>query len=202
MDNLRRETDSLKSQIPDLPDPTWRTHSVAEDFGESDPDPAELRERLAAEFDVAPRAFEGVDRDTLETILAAEREHADRSPSADMRGRGGASDSEDDETRVREHSAAPGRGANGSPKKGREAWKRRQHSAESGRASNGYPKPGRSNWQARDGRSATERLQETRREHAESGEESAGYPAKGRSNWRARGGDERDMSRRERDLSK
>jgi hypothetical protein len=46
------------------------------------------------------------------------------SPSADMRGRGGASDSEDEETE-REHSADPGRDANGYPKKGRKAWKQR-----------------------------------------------------------------------------
>ena len=115
---------------------THRRNAIEHDFGGGEDDRAELRQRVAEQFDLAPESFEGVDRATLETILATDREHTDRSPSADMRGRGGSGD--------------------GSPADSGEETKR-EHSAEPGRGSNGYPKKGRSNWAARSGRTATKR---------------------------------------------
>ena len=161
---------------------THRNHAVPHQFGDDGEhehaadETEDLREQVAELFDVDPSAFEGVDTDTLETILAAEtseadHEHAaDRSPSADMRGVGsGASAAGDETEREREHSADPGRGADG------------------------YPKKGRSNWEKRGGdRPPSERIEATRREHAASDESDGrganGYPAKGRSNWAARSG--------------
>jgi hypothetical protein len=172
---------------------THRNHAVPHQFGDdgehehehADDEQAadeteDLREQVAEQFGLDPAGFEGVDRDTLATIVRAEHEHAaDRSPSADMRGRGGSGDGSPadsgDETREREHSAEPGRGSNGYPAKGRSNWEKRggdrppserieetrrehaEHAESDGRGANGYPKKGREAWAARDGRTATER---------------------------------------------
>lgn len=201
-DELRakqREMDDLRRRARDDPDATLRSHSVAHGFSEgeeSDSEAAELRQRVADMFDLDPAQFEGVDAGTLETIYNAEtadsgdREHvADRSPSADMRGRGGSGD------------GAPADSGEDSPessypRKGRENWQRRQHAGEeSGRASNGYPKPGRSNWKAREGRTATERPEDRRREHSSA----SGKVERRRQRATETGDGDDEMSRRERE---